>query len=64
MLNIIKKEIEEILDILKSKGFVKSELVLNKDKIITFIHLVDRSIAVLTATLKEVEIELLNNRDR
>ena len=67
------KEIEGILDNLKSKGFVKSELVLkvvDRDKMITFIHLVDRtiaeyqSVAELTTTLKEVETELLNNRDR
>lgn len=67
------KEIEGILDNLKSKGFVKSELVLkvvDRDKMIAFIHLVDRtiaeyqSVAELTTTLKEVETELLNNRDR
>lgn len=67
------KEIEEILDNLKSKGFVKSELVLkvvDRDKMIAFIHLIDRtiaeyqSVAELTTTLKEVETELLNNRDR
>ena len=73
MLNIIKQEIEEILDNLKSKGFVKSELVLkvvDRDKMIAFINLVDKtiveyeSISELTATLKEPESELLNNRDR
>lgn len=67
------KEIEEILNNLKSKGFVKSELVLkvvDRDKMIAFIHLIDRtiteyqSVAELTTTLKEVETELLNNRDR
>lgn len=67
------KEIEEILDNLKSKGFVKSELVLkvvDRDKMITFINLVDKtiieyqSVAELTATLKELESELLSNRDR
>lgn len=67
------KEIEEILDNLKSKGFIKSELVLkvvDRDKMIAFIHLIDRtiaeyqSVAELTTTLKEVETELLNNRDR
>ncbi|MBQ8535510.1 MAG: plasmid recombination protein [Bacilli bacterium] len=67
------KEIEEILDNLKSKGFVKSELVLkvvDRDKMIAFINLVDRtiveyeSISELTATLKELESELLSNRDR
>lgn len=55
------KEIEEILDNLKSKGFVKSELVLkvvDRDKMIAFIHLVDRtiaeyqSVAELTTTLQ------------
>ena len=67
------KEIEEILDNLKSKGFVKSELVLkvvDRDKMIAFINLVDKtiieyqSVAELTATLKELESELLSNRDR
>lgn len=67
------KEIEEILDNLKSKGFVKSELILkvvDRDKMIAFINLVDRtiaeyqSIAELATTLKEVETELLSNRDR
>ncbi len=67
------KEIEEILDNLKSKGFVKSELVMktvDRDKIIAFIDLVDRTIAEyksiskLIATLKEVEFELLNNRSK
>ena len=73
MLNIIKQEIEEILDNLKSKGFVKSESVLkvvDRYKMIAFINLVDKtiieyeSISELTATLKELESELLNNRDR
>lgn len=67
------KEIEEILDNLKSKGFVKSELVskvVDRDKMIAFINLVDKtiieyqSVAELTATLKELESELLSNRDR
>ena len=62
-----------VLDYLKSKGFVNSELVLkvvDRDKMIAFIHLVDRtiaeyqSVAELATTLKEVETELLNNRDR
>ena len=62
-----------VLDNLKSKGFVNSELVLkvvDRDKMIAFIHLVDRTIAEyqsvveLATTLKEVETELLNNRDR
>ena len=67
------KEIEGILDNLKSKGFVKSELVLkvvDRDKMIAFINLVNKtiieyqSVAELTATLKELESELLSNRDR
>ena len=67
------KEIEAILDNLKSKGFVKSELVLkvvDRDKMIAFINLVNKtiieyqSIAELTAALKELESELLSNRDR
>ena len=67
------KEIEAILDNLKSKGFVKSELVLkvvDRDKMIAFINLVNKtiieyqSVAELTATLKELESELLSNRDR
>ena len=62
-----------VLDNLKSKGFVNSELVLkvvDRDKMSAFIHLVDRtiaeyqSVAELATTLKEVETELLNNRDR
>ena len=62
-----------VLDNLKSKGFVNSELVLkvvDRDKMIAFINLVDRtiaeyqSVAELATTLKEVETELLNNRDR
>ena len=73
MLNIIKQEIEEILDNLQSKGFVKSELVLkvvDRDKMVAFINLVYKtiveyeSISELTATLKELESQLLNNRDR
>ena len=60
-----------VLDNLKSKGFVNSELVLkvvDRDKMIAFIHLVDRtiaeyqSVAELATTLKEVETEILNNR--
>ena len=67
------KEIEEILENLKSKGFVKSELVLkvvDRDKMIAFINLVDKtiieyqSVAELVTTLKELETELLSNRHR
>lgn len=67
------KAIKEILENLKGKGFVKSELVMNvidRDNVITFVHLVDRAIAEyksiqeLTTTLKEVETELLNNRSK
>ena len=52
---------------------VKSELVLkvvDRDKMIAFINLVDKtiieyqSVAELIATLKELESELLSNRDR
>lgn len=51
-----------VLDNLKSKGFVNSELVLkvvDRDKMIAFIHLVDRtiaeyqSVAELATTLKK-----------
>lgn len=67
------KEIREMLENLKSKGLIKNQLVLDvvdRDKAIVFIDLIDRTIAEyeniqdLTATLKEVESELLNNRDR
>lgn len=67
------KEIKEILENLKEKGFIKNQLVLeviNRDKILAFIDLVDKTIIEykgiqeLTTTLKEVETELLNNRDR
>ena len=67
------KEIRNILNNLKSKGLIKNQLVLdvvNRDKAIVFIDLIDRTIAEyeniqeLTVTLKELESELLNNRDR
>lgn len=67
------KEIKDILDNLKSKGFVKNQLVLDvvdRDKAIVFIDLIDRTIAEyeniqeLTTILKELEIELLSNRSR
>ena len=67
------KEIRDILENLKSKGLIKSQLVLDvvdRDKAIVFIDLLDKtimeyeSIQELSVTLKEVESELLNNRDR
>lgn len=67
------KEIRNMLENLKSKGLIKSQLVLDvvdRDKAIVFIDLIDRTIAEygniqeLTVTLKELESELLNNRDR
>ncbi len=67
------KEIREMLENLKSKGLIKSQLVLDvidRDKAIVFIDLLDKTIAEyeniqeLTVTLKELESELLNNRDR
>ncbi len=67
------KEIRNMLDNLKSKGLIKNQLVLDvvdRDKAIVFIDLIDRTIAEyeniqeLTVTLKELESELLNNRDR
>lgn len=67
------KEIRNILENLKSKGLIKNQLVLDvvdRDKAIVFIDLIDRTIAEyeniqeLTVTLKELESELLNNRDR
>lgn len=67
------KEIKDILDNLKSKGFIKNQLVLDvvdRDKAIVFIDLIDRTIAEyeniqeLTTILKELEIELLSNRSR
>ena len=62
-----------MLNNLKSKGLIKNQLVLdvvNRDKVIVFMDLIDRTIAEyeniqeLTVTLKELESELLNNRDR
>ena len=67
------KEIREMLENLKAKGLIKNQLVLdvvNRDKAIVFIDLLDKtiieyeSIQELSVTLKEVESELLNNRDR
>ena len=67
------KEIRQILENLKSKGLIKNQLVLDvvdRDKAIVFIDLIDKTIMEyeniqeLTVTLKEVESELLNNRDR
>lgn len=62
-----------MLENLKSKGLIKNQLVLDvvdRDKAIVFIDLIDKTIIEyeniqeLTVTLKEVESELLNNRDR
>ncbi len=67
------KEIRKMLENLKAKGLIKSQLVLDvvdRDKAIVFIDLLDKtimeyeSIQELSVTLKEVESELLNNRDR
>ena len=67
------KEIRDMLENLKSKGLIKNQLVLDvidRDKAIVFIDLIDKTIMEyeniqeLTVTLKEVESELLNNRDR
>ena len=67
------KEIRDMLENLKSKGLIKSQLVLDvvdRDKAIVFIDLIDKTIAEyqniqeLSVILKEVESELLNNRDR
>ena len=67
------KEIRNILENLKSKGLIKNQLVLdvvNKDKLLVFIDLVDRTIAEyqsvqeLSVTLKEMERELIANRQR
>ena len=67
------KEIRTMLENLKSKGLIKNQLVLDvvdRDKAIVFIDLIDKTIAEyeniqeLTVTLKELESELLNNRDR
>ncbi len=62
-----------MLENLKSKGLIKSQLVLDvvdRDKAIVFIDLIDKTIMEyeniqeLSVTLKEVESELLNNRDQ
>ena len=67
------KEIRDMLENLKSKGLIKNQLVLDvidRDKAIVFIDLIDKTIMEyeniqeLTVTLKEVESKLLNNRDR
>ena len=67
------KEIRDILESLKSKGLIKNQLVLdvmNKDKLLVFIDLVDKTIAEyqsvqeLSVTLKEMEHELIANRQR
>ena len=67
------KEIRDILESLKSKGLIKNQLVLdvmNKDKLLVFIDLVDKTIAEyqsvqeLFVTLKEMEHELIANRQR
>ncbi len=56
---------------LKSKGLIKNQLILDvvdRDRVIVFIDLIDKTIMEyeniqeLTVTLKEVESELLNNR--
>ena len=67
------KEIRDILESLKSKGLIKNQLVLDvvkKDKLLIFIDLVDKTIAEyqsvqeLSVTLKEMERELIANRQR
>ena len=67
------KEIRNILENLKSKGLIKNQLILdvvNKNKLLVFIDLVDRTIAEyqsvqeLSVTLKEMERELIANRQR
>ncbi len=67
------KEIRDILKNLKSKGLIKNQLVLdvvNKDKLLVFIDLIDKTIAEyqsvqeLSVTLKEIERELIANRQR
>lgn len=67
------KEIRDMLENLKSKGLIKNQLVLDvvdRDKAIVFIDLIDKTIAEyqsiqeLSVILKEVESELLNNRDQ
>ena len=67
------KEIRDILKNLKSKGLIKNQLVLdvvNKNKLLVFIDLIDKTIAEyqsvqeLSVTLKEIERELIANRQR
>ena len=67
------KEIRDMLENLKSKGLIKNQLVLDvvdRDKAIVFIDLLDKtimeyeSIQELSVTLKEVENELLTNREK
>lgn len=67
------KEIRDILENLKSKGLIKNQLILdvvNKNKLLVFIDLVDKTIAEyqsvqeLSVTLKEMERELIANRQR
>lgn len=67
------KEIRDILENLKSKGLIKNQLILdvvNKDKLLVFIDLVDKtiveyqSVQELSVTLKEMERELIANRQR
>ena len=67
------KEIRDILENLKSKGLIKNQLILdvvNKDKLLVFIDLVDKtiveyqSVQELSVTLKEMERELMANRQR
>lgn len=67
------KEIRDILESLKSKGLIKNQLVLdvvNKNKLLVFIDLIDKTIAEyqsvqeLSVTLKEIERELIANRQR
>ena len=67
------KEIRDILENLKSKGLIKNQLILdvvNKDKLLVFIDLVDKTIVEyqnvqeLSVTLKEMERELIANRQR
>lgn len=67
------KEIRGMLENLKSKGLIKNQLVIdveNRDKVLVFIDLVDKTIVEyqnvqdLSVTLKEVGNELFGNRER
>ena len=69
----IRRPFRNILENLKSKGLIKNQLILdvvNKNKLLVFIDLVDRTIAEyqsvqeLSVTLKEMERELIANRQR